>query len=89
MNKLYRLYTENKNKALITKEVSKEFEGFTVLEGAGYWKGIKESALVIEIITDESREGENKVDRLAHFIKILNNQENVLLTTQTLDIRLI
>ncbi len=71
---MYRILTENKNKDQILDLVSVYFEGFTVFEGIGFWKTLKEDNLTIEIETDD----QNKVYEVAKLIKNNNKQEAVL-----------
>ena len=82
-----RIYTEDKNPTLVPRLVSLEFEGFTIIKGVGYWKGMPEPATIIEIIdTDDSPMTDfiDKVERTAERIKAINHQEAVLVTYQTL-----
>lgn len=75
---LYRILTEDKNRQEIASIVSKRFDGFTLLAGQGYWKGLAENALAIEI---ESAEDNATVFALADEIKRYNKQEAVLVQT--------
>jgi uncharacterized membrane-anchored protein YitT (DUF2179 family) len=77
----YSIYTENKNKELIEQVISEYFDGFTIIESVGYWKGTKESGLIIEIICSDNM----AVYRLAEDIKTLNKQESVLVTWTNVD----
>ena len=52
--KLYRILTENVDKEWICDLISKYFDGFTVFETTGYWRGCQEQSLCIEIMTDDS-----------------------------------
>ncbi len=74
---LYRILTENKNNAEITSIVDKYFEGFTILTGIGYWHGIPENSLIIEIYSDAFC-AKNNINEIAEQIKELNSQEAVL-----------
>jgi len=74
---LYRIYTENKNKTKIKNLTNKFFEGFTLLDGIGYWKNKAEKALIIEIIGNKNIE--KKINLLAKKIKITNCQQAVLI----------
>lgn len=87
--KLYRIYTEDKNRERIEEEVSKYFEGFTIYEAIGYWKMIKENSLVIEIITKNVVESGLEIKVICGFIKALNSQESILLTMQDMEMRFI
>lgn len=80
--KLYRIYTEDKNEQLIIELCNEYFDAYTLYYTVGYWKGKRELSLVIEIITEDMPQKYGKVQGLANEIKILNNQEAVLITEQ-------
>ena len=69
---IYRIYTEDLGN--IPEIVSQYFDGFTVFEAVGYWKGQREKTAVVELVTDERV----KVYEMARTIKELNKQESVL-----------
>ena len=71
---LYRILTERKNTTDIATIVSRHFDGFTMLEGHGYWKLRPEPCLIIEIETDEG----TKVSTAASEIKHRNLQDAVM-----------
>jgi len=77
MNKLYRIFTEHKNSDKIVEIVNKYFEGYTLLNGIGYWQGVPEQSLVIEIIGTEKDAA--RVELVAYEIKKANVQEAVLI----------
>ena len=72
--KLHRLFTEDKNHEEILKMVDRYFDGFTVYNATGYWKGTPETSCVIETITDKT----DLFYKLANDIKKHNEQESVL-----------
>jgi hypothetical protein len=72
---LYRILTENVNKEQIVKIVSLHFDGFTIYEAEGYWKGKPEKALVIEI---DSGNDLWLIMKIAKEIKAFNCQESVM-----------
>jgi len=74
---IYRIYTENINRGKLEKLTGEYFEGFTVINAVGYWQGIKEKSVIIEIIGD--RENLGKIKELATHIKINNKQSAVLI----------
>jgi len=76
MNKVYRIYTENVNREDIIRIVGEHFEGFTLLNGVGYWQGTPEQSLVIEIIGTEKDSA--NVELVAYKIKKNNHQQAVL-----------
>ena len=79
MNTQYKICTEEKNIDLILNEVSAMFSCFKISRGIGYWKGNEEQALTIEIVASDSFHDAALVRALAHSIRLLNNQESVLI----------
>lgn len=71
---LYRIFTEDKNRKTIIKLTSRLFDGFTVFQTVGYWKGTPERSLTIEIVGAKRQD----VRDLARAIKQINKQEAVL-----------
>lgn len=80
-SKLYRIYTEEKNRAEVEAVTGDYFPGFTVFTGIGYYKGNKEFSMVIEIIGNDTKKDFEKIVTLAEYIKTVNCQESVLITT--------
>lgn len=76
--KLYRIYTENKNLEAVLEIANFALEGYTVLQGTGYWKGKPEPCLVIEWVGSDPF----RITGVAAAIKTRNQQETVLLTCQ-------
>jgi len=78
---LYRILTEDKAWAErgVAEIVLKEFDGFTMLRGVGFWKGGEERCLIIEIFTADTVEAHDKVARVAKEIKAYLEQESVLI----------
>lgn len=83
--KCFRIYTENKNPERLKELVSICFDGFTVIRTKGFWKGVPENALLIEIYTDNAE----LIRALAGAIKKNNKQENVLVTSVDVDFELV
>ena len=84
--KLYRIFTENVNKQRICKLISGYFDGFTVFETTGYWKGCQEQSLCIEIMADSyDISVPGKINALSQAICLGNEQESVLI--QELDVK--
>lgn len=91
----YRLYTEDKDRARILAYVSKHFPGFSVFNGiSGYWNGIAENSIVIEILTPElikDCRGDVKytalelIQDIVSYIKVSNVQESVAVTRETVE----
>ena len=75
---LYRILTENKNRQVVEDIVSAEFPGFTIIEATGYWNGVREESLIIEIDAGNEIKGMT-VTRIAEMIKRHNQQESVMI----------
>ena len=71
---------EKTNKTVVAVLVSGFFDGFTVLEGTGYWKGTYENVVIVEICSDAA-DFTTKVTELGLALKGTFNQEAVLLET--------
>jgi len=69
---MFKVYTEGF--ANVPEIVSRYFDGFTIIDAKGYWKGKAESAVVIDLVTKD----EPKVRRLVQAILQENDQEAVL-----------
>lgn len=84
----YRIYTEAKPN--VEALASKIFDGFTVYKAVGYWKGKKESSIVIEVLSEslDIDATEYKVNHLVSVIKRVNEQEAVLVSVQDIKITL-
>jgi len=74
---LYRIYTEDINRNKIEAAANNLFDGFTLIPAIGYWKGIKENSIIIEIFTTDV----DSVFSLADQITEFNNQEAVLVVS--------
>lgn len=73
---LYRICTENINRRAIERIITNRFSGFTIIEAQGFWKGVKEQSLVIEIITFDN---DKNINLIAEEIKKYNEQYAVLI----------
>ena len=73
---LYRIYFENLRPIQSKTIISSLLESCTVYQAVGWWKGHAENTTVVEVITFE----EEKVLKLAEFLRKVNNQESVLVT---------
>ena len=73
---LYRIMTEDKNLEGIKSLVGKYFEGFSLFTSKGFWKGIEENSLTIEVISESKIM--DAIKELARAIKDLNSQDAVL-----------
>ena len=82
--KQYRLYTEDKNRKWLIREVSKHFMSFTVYNVIGFWKGKQEKSLVIEILSDHLIPAV-KFSLLCKAICGYNRQACVVVTTSDCD----
>lgn len=83
--KRYAIHTENKNEKWIEQLLSIGFDGFTIVKGAGFWKGEKEKSLEIIIYTDNAL----LIKGMADAIKRHNKQEAVLVTETDCRIELV
>lgn len=79
----YRIYTEDKNTVEIEALLDTHFDGYTVLNARGRWKGQSENSLVIEIIGDAVKY--DTVKFVVKQIKKLNRQEKVLVTVSQIE----
>ncbi|GEM_PF-4413070 len=84
----YTLYTENKNIESIKGFINLYYKGYTIINACGYWQGIKEKSLKIEILTEKSKRqliyNKIAVNAIIESIKKINNQSSVLLTTESI-----
>ena len=80
----YIIYTENKNLVKIEAILNDSLiiEGYTIINTQGYWQGIKEKALKIEILLEPCNKLNytNIIKTICKKIKIVNKQKAVLLT---------
>ncbi len=74
---LYRIITEDKNRHKTVVLVTNHFKDFTIISAIGYWNGIAESSLIIEVSTDVINAG-YRIGVLAKLIKVQNQQDAVL-----------
>jgi hypothetical protein len=77
---LYRIQTEDINRPDIIKIVGEFFDGFTIIPAIGYYRGIQENSITIEIIAVNSDMVQNQIKAIAAAIRILNKQECVLIS---------
>jgi hypothetical protein len=75
--KLYRICTENINRDKIELLLKSYVDGFTIIEGTGYWQGQREASLIVEIAGEQSYL-HTVVRQVAKGIKLMNKQEAVL-----------
>lgn len=73
---LYRISTEDVNRDTIFAIVSDLFDGYAVTFHQGVFKGVKEKALTIDIVGNDSTAP--YVAKVAQRIAIANKQESVL-----------
>jgi len=84
--KVLKIYTESKtdfNKNSL-KIINNFYDGFTVNHSIGFWKGIQEKSIVIEVI--QKNFDNNNIVKICNKIKKQNKQENVYFTIQKLEI---
>lgn len=82
---LFEIRTENKNWADVEIILGSHFQGYSVGQILGVWKGQVESALSITVANVSRR----KVLKAVKEIKELNNQEKVLLLAHEVDFKLV
>jgi len=82
----YTIYTENKNLDKIEAILNDSLiiEGYTIINAQGYWQGVKENALKIEILLEpcDKFNYTNIIKTICKKIKVVNKQEAVLLTIE-------
>lgn len=76
---MYRILTEDVNREIILTLLDDSFDGYTVTESIGAWKGTREKSLAIDIIGATFAD----VESVAQGIRELNNQESVLIVEIT------
>ena len=75
---IYRILTEDKgNQNVIANTILRRFEGFTIIKAIGYYKGLKEKTLLVEIDTLDDNNALGII-RIAEEIKKYNSQSSVL-----------
>ena len=72
---MFRILTEDKNRAGILAILGRYVDGYTLSESIGAWKGVQEKSLTIDLV-DVPRE---TVEKLARVIKWENQQDAVLI----------
>ena len=68
--------THKLEKTKIEQTLATHFEGFTAFEVIGYWKGLKEKTLKIEVITELA---DSQLANIGKELKIKLKQESVLM----------
>ena len=66
----------------IREQVCPRFDGFTVTEGVGFWKGDQEQVTILTFITDDA----DSVAEIAEAFKVAFRQESVLMTEVALPV---
>ena len=89
-----RIYTEARDVENIKALVGVAFDGFTIFDATGVWKGQEEQSVVIEILCLESFDSlqesfRRRVRATAKSIKKVNQQEAVLVTFEEIEGELI
>ena len=84
----YRIYTQNKRLKWIKQVLNEFFDGYTIYKTEGYWKGITERSIVIEIIVPDNqfRWRELQIRTLVSMLKGYNKQKSVLVTKDNINI---
>lgn len=68
--------TKKLDRTAIANTFASHFEGFTISDAVGYWKGEQEPSARIEVLTDEPAQ---KLQEIARTLCTLLSQEAVLL----------
>jgi hypothetical protein len=84
---LYKILTEDLNREEVYRMVSALFNGFTVYQASGFWKGNAELSLVIEIIAENY--DRHQIVALCEAIKQHNRQQCVMLVKIPVEMELI
>lgn len=70
-------------KELVNKIISFHFEGFTMLEGTGYYKGQKEKCLIVQLFYPH--QVENSINEVIKQLCFILNQECIGLVKEDVD----
>ena len=79
---LYDLYTERVNIPLLEATVSGYFDGYSLVWATGVWRGLREQAVIVRIVTEGTIADRAKVYDLAESIRVALKQTAVLVTEQ-------
>lgn len=80
------------NNREVIAEVARDFKGFTAWHGQGYWEGIPEEVLIIEIVHEQGAYGRasaNDAELTARRLAVLFNQTAVLVYQTAGDSKLV
>ena len=77
---LYRAMTEDINPEAVLQIVNNYYEGFTTYKATGFWQGIKENSLIIEVVSEAKNELAT-FKKMAREIRDYNKQQAVLIET--------
>ena len=86
MNLVYRIYTERKNLPELQALVAGYFDGYTLIWATGVWRGLREQAVIVEIVTEGTIEDRAKVYELAEATRVALEQSAVLVTEQAVSL---
>lgn len=86
--KVYRLYTENKNRDWIEGLADRHLTSYTLYVASGRFEGKSEPSIIIEVISD-SDAMPVVMKALAARIKYLNEQQEVWITSHDIDVSII
>lgn len=71
--------------AIVERETAKTFDGFTETITTGFWKGSKEKAIKIEIVTFDKDNDYLKLKHVASLLCTQLKQESILLSCTSLE----
>ena len=88
---LTRIYTEGGKEKVenIKRDTSYLFEGFSIIEAKGFYKGKEEKSCIIELIHDNTAKEKESILALCEGIKRHNQQECVYLVNSAINADLI
>jgi len=69
---MYRIYTEDRNRSIVTGILDAQFPGYTLFTAQGVWESVPENSLVIEVAGVKRAE----VLAVAESIRVANLQAN-------------
>lgn len=70
-------------KELVNRVISFHFEGFTIFEGTGYYKGQEEKCLIVKLFYDY--DVENSINEIIKMLCFILNQEYIGIVKSSAD----
>ena len=72
--------TKKVEKSKIQKIVSKHFDGFSLIESTGFYKGLREKSVIVEVLTDKKL---SDLLSIKEELRLSLAQESVLMTSES------